>query len=127
MDALHYALEGYPGTTKVEDQINLRRLAIRAMTFSRYVDGADEVITQMAQLLVQLVNLTPQGMANLRATDPDHALLLLQEGEKYLPISVEMAEAYRKAGYERSGGFDDVEAIDLESAIKSGSATAEED
>ena len=73
------------------------------MTLSRYVDGADEVITQMAQLLVQLVNLTPQGMANLRATDPDHALVLLQEGETFLPIVAEMAEAYRKAGYERSG------------------------
>ena len=118
VDALHYALEGYPGTTKVEDQINLRRLAIRAMTLSRYVDGADEVITQMAQLLIQLVNLTPQGMANLRATDPDHALVLLQEGETFLPTSPEMARRNRELGIPSSSPFDDVEEIDLDAVIR---------
>jgi hypothetical protein len=117
-DALHYALEGQPGTTQVEDQINLRRHAIRAMTLSRYVDGADEVITQMAQLLVQLVNLTPQGMANLRATDPDHALVLLQEGETFLPMSPEMARRNRELGIPSSSPFDDVDEINLEAVIK---------
>jgi hypothetical protein len=127
-DALHCALDGRHGRAEIEDQINLRRQAIRSITLARLATPADDVIKQMAELLVKLVNLTPPGMDRLRVTDPDHALLLLEEGQKYLPVSVEMAEAYRKAGYESSGGFDDVEAIDLESAIKPGaSTTVEED
>ena len=112
-DALHYALDGRHGRAAIEDQINLRRQAIRSITLARLATPADDVIKQMAELLVKLVNLTPPGMDKLRVTDPDHALLLLEEGESYLPISVAMADAYRKAGHPSSGGFDDVEAIDL--------------
>jgi hypothetical protein len=126
-DALHYALGGRHGRAAIEDQINLRRQAIRSITLARLATPADDIIKQMAELLVKLVNLTPPGMDKLRVTDPDHALLLLEEGEEYFPVSVEMAEAYRKAGYESSGGFDDVEAIDLEAAIRPETAAGDEE
>jgi hypothetical protein len=38
-----------------------------------------------------------------------------------------MADAYRRAGHVSSGGFDDVEAIDLESAIKPDADPTEKD
>jgi hypothetical protein len=116
-DALHYALEGRRGTAALEDQINLRRRSVRAMTLLRYADGADDVITQMAQLLVRLVDLTPQGMANLRATDPDHALVLLHDGESFLPVSPAMAKRYKELGIPATTEFDKVEEIDLEAII----------
>ena len=81
-DALHYALDGQHGRAEIEDQINLRRQAIRSITLARHATPADDVIKQMAELLVKLVNLTPPGMDKLRVTDPDHALLLLEEGEQ---------------------------------------------
>lgn len=117
-NALHYALDGHRNRAEVEDQINLRRQAIRSVTLARLATPADDVIKRMAELLVEFVNLTPPGMANLRVTDPDHALLLLQEGEQFLPVSPAMAERQRKAGHPSRSPFDDVESIDLEAAIR---------
>lgn len=117
-DALHYALQGRRSTAAIEDQINLRRRSIQAITLMRHATPEDDVITQMAQLLVRLVELTPPGMANLRATNPDHALLLLQEGEREMPTSPAMAQRYRDAGVPPSSPFDDAREIDLEAVIK---------
>ena len=104
---------------EIEDQINLRRHAIRAMTLARPPTPADDVITQMAELLVELVKLTPPGMAKLRATDPDHALLLLAGRRRVpAPSASPWPSAYRKAGHAQQRRFDDVDAIDLEAAIK---------
>ena len=117
-DALYFALEGQRSSAVIEDQINLFRRSILAMTLLRHATPEDDVITQMAQLLVRLVELTPPGMANLRATNPDHALLLLQEGEKSMPTTPAMAQRYRDAGIPPSSPFDDVREIDLEAVIK---------
>jgi hypothetical protein len=117
-DALHYALQGRRSTAELEDQINLRRHTMLAITLMRHATAADDVIIKMAELLVQLVELTPPGLANLRATDPDHALLLLKEGDNLMRDRIAIAQRYRDAGIPPSDPFDHAREIDLEAAIK---------
>ena len=83
----------------------------------RHATPADDIITQMAQLLVRLVELTPPGMANLRATNPEHALLLLQEGDNAMSDRTTIAQGYRDAGIPPSNPFDNAREIDLQAAI----------
>jgi hypothetical protein len=96
--ALLWALRGDPGKEEWEQQINLRRRAVEEVTLARLASPGDEVITKMAQLLVELVKLTPQGYNELRETDPGQALALLTEGDRLVANLTREAERRRDAG-----------------------------
>ncbi len=84
-DALWHALRSvYDGhaPTDWQEQIHIRRRALRDATLAQYADARDNVITQMASLLVELVKLTPTGWAYLLDTDPQAAIERIAEGDK---------------------------------------------
>jgi len=111
--ALAYALDGCHDPDDLQGQLNLRRRAIQAITLARHATPTDDVIQQMAQLLVQLVNLTPIGLNRLRELDPDQALALLAEGDQHLQPHLMAAEARRRDGRPSAGDFDDAQPIDI--------------
>jgi predicted nucleotidyltransferase len=76
-DAVLWATHGVNDAAQWEQQIDLRRRAIEQVTLARLAGPEDAVITNMAQLLVQLAKLTPIGFNKLRDADPDEALALL--------------------------------------------------
>jgi hypothetical protein len=78
----------------------------------------DDVITNMAQLLVQLAKLTPLGYNKLRDTDPHQALALLAEGGQLVETLTKDAERRRKTGKPSSGGFDDLRPIQPDEALR---------
>lgn len=116
-DAVNYALDGRHDPDDLETQLDLRRQAIREITLARHATPADDVITDMARLLVELVKLTPLGFAKLRDTDPDQALTLLAEAEGHLDTHLAAAAERRREGRPSSGGFDDIQPIDLEAVM----------
>jgi hypothetical protein len=65
---------------------------------ARLASPGDEVITKMAQLLVELVKLTPMGYNKLRETNPEQALALLTEGDRLVANLTREAERRRQAG-----------------------------
>ncbi|MGH9270617.1 MAG: helix-turn-helix domain-containing protein, partial [Ilumatobacteraceae bacterium] len=69
-NALAYALDGRHDPDNLAGQLNLRRRAIQNVTLARHATPADEVIQDMARLLVRLVSLTPIGLNKLRELDP---------------------------------------------------------
>ena len=116
-DALTYALQARHDPDDIEGQLDLRRRAIQAVTLARHVSPGDEVITEMARLLAELVKTTPLGFAKLRDTDPDEALALLAEGDSHLEPHLAAADERRREGRPSLGGFDDIEPIDIEAAL----------
>jgi hypothetical protein len=87
------------------------------VTLARHVSPGDEVITEVARLLVRLVKLTPLGFAKLRDADPDEALALLAEGDEHLGPHLAAANERRRDGRASLGGYDDIEPIDIEAAL----------
>ena len=78
----------------------------------------EQAITQMAELLVELVRLTPIGFNLLRHSNPDEALRLLTEGDRLVqPFLRDPDDANLDAGPRPTGGFNDVEPIDVERAF----------
>jgi hypothetical protein len=117
-DAVLWATRGADDAAHWEQQIDLRRRAIEQVTLARLAGPEDDVITHMARLLVQLAKLTPLGYNKLRDTDPDQALALLAEGDELVETLTKQAERRRKAGRTSSGGFDDLQPIDPEAALR---------
>jgi hypothetical protein len=95
--AVLWALRGDPNSHDWEQQIDLRRRAVKEVTLARLAGPGDEVITKMAQLLVDLVKLTPQGYNTLRDTDPEQALAILTEGDQLVANLTREAERRRQA------------------------------
>lgn len=116
-DALHNALDGQPNRDDIETQLDLRRRAIRDINLARHASPADDVITNMAELLLRLVRLTPGGMDRLRQSDPRAALLLLEEGDKYLDTHLLADDNRKEAGRASRGGFDDIRPVELAAAL----------
>jgi hypothetical protein len=114
--AMHLAFAGVKDAGW-EKQIDLRRRALQQVTLARFAGPADDVITSMAALLVELVKLTPLGAAHLRETDPDEALELLAEGDRLVRPLIRSAKERREQGMKSSGGFDDLEDVDLLEAL----------
>jgi hypothetical protein len=117
-DAVLWATHGANDAAEWEQQIDLRRRAIEQVTLARLAGPEDDVITNMARLLVQLAKLTPIGFNKLRDTDPDEALALLAEGDGLVETLTKEAERRRKAGRPSGGGFDDLRPIEPEEAIR---------
>jgi len=116
-DALHFALDGHSERDEIEAQLDLRRRAIRDINLARHASPADDVITNMAELLLRLVRLTPGGMDRLRQSDPQAALVLLEEGDEYLDTHLLAADHREEGGQPSRGGFDDIRPIELEAAL----------
>jgi hypothetical protein len=115
--ALHYAFRGDHDEDGWEQQIDLRRRALQATTLARQASPGDEVITQMAALLVDLVKLTPLGFNSLRDTSPQEALELLARGDNDVQNAVAYAEQRRAAGERSEGEWDDIRPIDPADAL----------
>jgi transcriptional regulator with XRE-family HTH domain len=95
-DATHKAVY-WPlgGVTRPEfdEQLELRRRALRDVRLAQRATPADEVIQQMAGLLVDLVKLTPTGFQTLAEQDPDSALRLLAEANDHLEPIIQRNES----------------------------------
>jgi len=116
-NALTYALRGEPDTAGWEKQIDLRRRAIRQVTLAQLAGPEDDAIMRLADVLVQLIRLTPQGYQKLRDTDPETALAVLTEGDALVDGLTSAAEERRKSGMSSSGGFEDLRPIDPAEAL----------
>ncbi len=94
-DATHKAVY-WPlgGVTRPEfdEQLELRRRALRDVRLAQRATPADEVIQQMAGLLVDLVKLTPTGFQALAEQEPDSALRLLAEANDHLEPIIQRNE-----------------------------------
>jgi hypothetical protein len=117
-DATHKAVY-FPlgGVTRPEydEQLDLRRRALRDVRLARRATPADDVIQQMAGLLVDLVKLTPTGFQALAEQDPDSALRLLAEANDHVQPIIERNEAALQSGHDSSGvqsGFGKLEQLD---------------
>jgi hypothetical protein len=115
------ALQGRRDDEHFEQQINLRRQAIEQVTLARLAGPEDDVITNMAQLLVQLVKLTPLGYNKLRDADPDQALAILAEGDQLVANLTTAAERRRNTkdidSVRPDNPFDDLKPIDPATAL----------
>ncbi len=101
-----------------EKQIDLRRQAMLAVTLVEQATPGEETITKMAQLLVELVKLTPIGFDQLRRSDPDEALRLLAKGDELVQPTLRSRHPTDEPAILPSrGGFDDLESIDVEHAF----------
>jgi transcriptional regulator with XRE-family HTH domain len=115
--ALDIAFAGVRGDGFAK-QIDLRRRALFAVTLARHGSHAERVVTRMAEMLVELVNLTPHGFDQLRQSNPDEALRLLAKGDKLVePMLRSRLAADGIAGFTPAGGFDDLEPLDVEHAF----------
>jgi hypothetical protein len=68
--AVLWALRGDPDKQHWEQQIDLRRRAVEEVTLARLAGPGDDVITNMAQLLVELVKLTPRATTHCATPTP---------------------------------------------------------
>lgn len=116
-EAILWATHGVNDAAEWEKQIDLRRRAIEQVTLARLAGPEDAAITTMAQLLIQLVKLTPLGYNKLRDADPDEALALLAEGDQLVDNLTKDAQRRRASGRTSSGGFDDLRPIDPDEAL----------
>ena len=117
LTALRYAFRGDHDEDGWEQQIDLRRRALQATTLARQASPGDEVITKMAALLVDLVELTPLGFNSLRDTSPQEALELLARGDNDVQNAVAYAEQRRAAGERSEGEWDEIRPIDPAEAL----------
>ena len=78
-------------------QIDLRRQALLATTLVEYATPGEQTIKKMAELLVELVKLTPIGFDQLRATDPDEALRLLAQGDQLVQPRTPRRDSQRRS------------------------------
>ncbi|CAN5869177.1 hypothetical protein BH23ACT2_BH23ACT2_11730 [soil metagenome] len=113
-DATHQAVY-YPlgGVTRPEydEQLDLRRRALRDVRLAQRATPADEVIQQMAGLLVDLVKLTPTGFQALAEEDPESALRLLAEANEHVEPIIERNEALPNPAAGSGHGFDKLERV----------------
>jgi len=115
-DALNLAFAGVR-TTKWSKQIDLRRQALLAVTLSRLASEGEQTIAKMAELLIELVKLTPLGFDQLGRLNRDEALRLLAEGDRLVQPHLRTKELY-DADFSPKGGFDDLEPIDVGHAFE---------
>jgi len=105
-DALHTRPENY------EEQINLRRSTVQQVTLVHQMNPGDEAVVRMAQALIELVKLTPEGYLKLRDADPDQALKILADGDRLVAPFLADAAEKQASGSEFLHGYDLLEPID---------------
>lgn len=106
-DALRLVYEGTP-EAHVQDQLNLRRQAVRDVSLAKFASHNDEVIIGMAALLVELVKLTPQGLEHLKDVDPQAALQRLAEGDQIVQPLIEQDRQKRKLAPDLPTRYDEL-------------------
>jgi hypothetical protein len=115
--ALSLALAGVRAS-RWEKQIDLRRQALLAATLAERATPGEETIAKMAELLVELVKLTPLGYDQLRRADPDEALRLLAQGDALVQPKLRSGGLSDEPTVLRSSeGFDDLEPVDVQHAF----------
>jgi hypothetical protein len=117
LKALHYAFRGDHDEQGWEQQIDLRRRALQTTTLARQASPGEEMITQMASLLVELVRLTPLGYNTLRDKNPQEALELLARGDHDVQTAVAYTAQRRAAGERSEGEWDELRPIDPAEAL----------
>jgi hypothetical protein len=117
LKALHYAFRGDHDEHGWEQQIDLRRRALQTTTLARQASPGEEMITQMASLLVELVRLTPLGYNTLRDKNPQEALELLARGDHDVQTAVAYTAQRRAAGERSEGEWDELRPIDPAEAL----------
>lgn len=115
-DATHKAVY-WPlgGVTRpeYEEQLELRRRALRDVRLAQRATPADDVIQQMAGLLVELVKLTPTGFRALAEQDPDTALRLLAEANDHVePVAARNESAQPPTSVGSLQGLDKLERLE---------------
>jgi hypothetical protein len=118
LKALHYAFRGDHDEQGWEHQIDLRRRALQTTTLARQASPGEEMITQMASLLVELVRLTPLGYNTLRDKNPQEALELLARGDHDVQTAVAYTAQRRAAGERSEGEWDELRPIDPAEALR---------
>jgi hypothetical protein len=115
-EALQLAFAGVRGAGWAK-QVDLRRQALLAATLARNATPGEQAITRMAELLVELVKLTPIGFNQLRHLNPDEALRLLAEGDELVQPFIALRDDDIDPRLRPRGGFNDVEPMDVEHAF----------
>lgn len=115
MEAIEMALSGR--IESFEEQIHLRRSTMMQVTLAMRAGPHDEAVRKMAEVLVELVRLTPEGFLKLRGKDPDEALRILAEGDRLVAPFTAAAEEKRRAGEPSEGGYDELRTIDPRDAL----------
>ncbi|MBW3536853.1 MAG: helix-turn-helix transcriptional regulator [Actinobacteria bacterium] len=109
-DATHKAVYwplGRVTRPEFDEQLDLRRRALRDVRLAQRATPADDVIQQMAGLLVELVKLTPTGFQALAGQDPDSVLRLLAEANDHVEPIIERNETARRDGHHPAEGGND--------------------
>jgi hypothetical protein len=123
-DAIHKAVYWPLGGVirpAFDEQLELRRRALRDVRLAQRATPADEVIQQMAGLLVELVKLTPPGFEALAEADPASALRLLAEATDQLEPIIAHNEASPTPTARSARGFDKVERVTPDELLGAGS------
>jgi len=92
-----------------DEQLNLRRRALRDVRLAQLASPADEVIQQMAGLFLELVKLTPLGFQKIAEQEPEAALRLLAEANDHVESIIVSNESMGRAGIESNNPFDRLE------------------
>jgi transcriptional regulator with XRE-family HTH domain len=100
-----------------ETQINLRRSTLQQVMLADLMNPGDRAVQKLAESLIELIKLTPEGFRLLRSTNRDAALKLLAEGDRLVKPFVADAARKRTEGVPSQGGYDDLIDIDLEEAL----------
>ncbi len=103
-----------------EEQINLRRSTMQQIAFVYQMTPHDEAVIKLAEALIEMVRLTPEGFLKLRGADRDKALELLAEGDRLVQPFIKDAVTKRATETvdERDlRGYDLLEPIDPRVAL----------
>ncbi len=103
--------------SEFETQINLRRSTLQQVMLADLMNPGDRAVQKLAESLIELIKLTPEGFRLLRSTNRDEALKLLAEGDRLVKPFIADAARKRAEGVPSQGGYDDLIDIDLEEAL----------
>lgn len=103
--------------SEFETQINLRRSTLQQVMLADLMSPGDRAVQKLAESLIELIKLTPEGFRLLRSTNRDEALKLLAEGDRLVKPFIADAARKRAEGVPSQGGYDDLIDIDLEEAL----------
>ena len=103
--------------SEFETQINLRRSTLQQVMLADLMNPGDRAVQKLAESLIELIKLTPEGFRLLRSPTRDEALKLLAEGDRLVKPFIADAARKRAEGVPSQGGYDDLIDIDLEEAL----------
>ena len=104
-------------TEHFEEQINLRRSTMQQIELVHQMTPEDEAVIKMANALIELVKLTPQGFLKLRGADPDKALEILAHGDHRVQPFIDDAREKQARSDPGMRGYDFLQPIDPREAL----------